>query len=63
MKITAIFVFHCPSTSDPVVLANATDISGFGFFQRGDRQGGHTLRRSHRRREDFPRPPPVRRTR
>ncbi|KAJ6817377.1 VAMP-like protein YKT61 isoform X2 [Iris pallida] len=35
MKITAIFVFNCPSTSGPVVLANATDVSGFRFFQRG----------------------------
>lgn len=35
MKITAILVVKCSdSSSDPVVLANATDVSHFGFFQR-----------------------------
>lgn len=35
MKITAILVVKATdSSSDPVVLANATDVSHFGFFQR-----------------------------
>ncbi|XP_047323790.1 VAMP-like protein YKT61 [Impatiens glandulifera] len=35
MKITALLVLRCnPDGSDPVILANATDVSHFGFFQR-----------------------------
>ncbi|WOL03520.1 VAMP-like protein YKT61 [Canna indica] len=44
MKITALLVLRCDGaggsasssgSSDPVVLANATDVSHFGYFQRG----------------------------
>ncbi|KAJ0976554.1 hypothetical protein J5N97_012028 [Dioscorea zingiberensis] len=36
MKITALLVLKADSSSsgDPVVLANATDVSHFGYFQR-----------------------------
>uniref|UniRef100_A0A2P2KN31 Uncharacterized protein MANES_06G039400 n=2 Tax=Rhizophora mucronata TaxID=61149 RepID=A0A2P2KN31_RHIMU len=35
MKITALLVFKCnPDGSDPVILANASDVSRFGYFQR-----------------------------
>ncbi|KAL1372149.1 hypothetical protein HN51_002297 [Arachis hypogaea] len=39
MKITALFVLKCNATtttdgSDPLILANATDVSQFGYFQR-----------------------------
>ncbi|KAL2534829.1 VAMP-like protein YKT61 [Abeliophyllum distichum] len=35
MKITALLVLKCnPEGSDPVILANASDVSRFGFFQR-----------------------------
>ncbi|CAH8386425.1 unnamed protein product [Eruca vesicaria subsp. sativa] len=35
MKITALLVLKCtPETSDPVILANASDVSHFGNFQR-----------------------------
>lgn len=35
MKITALLVLKCaPGTSDPVILANASDVSHFGYFQR-----------------------------
>ncbi|KAI3524332.1 hypothetical protein L1887_02985 [Cichorium endivia] len=37
MKITALLVLKChpiPAGSDPVILANATDVSHFGYFQR-----------------------------
>jgi synaptobrevin family protein YKT6 len=35
MKITALLVLKCPSgDSDPVILANATDVTHFGYFQR-----------------------------
>ncbi|KAL1335212.1 hypothetical protein HN51_064146 [Arachis hypogaea] len=39
MKITALFVLKCNATtttdgSDPPILANATDVSQFGYFQR-----------------------------
>lgn len=35
MKITALLVLRCDqSGSDPVILANATDVSHFGYFQR-----------------------------
>ncbi|KAJ8643802.1 hypothetical protein MRB53_005550 [Persea americana] len=38
MKITALLVLKCSSTSDlgsdPVILANASDVSQFGYFQR-----------------------------
>ncbi|GAA0166302.1 hypothetical protein LIER_21485 [Lithospermum erythrorhizon] len=35
MKITAILVLKCiPEGSDPVILANASDVSHFGYFQR-----------------------------
>ncbi|KAG1369790.1 putative VAMP-like protein YKT61 [Cocos nucifera] len=42
MKITALLVFRCAGSggdsssgpSDPVVLANASDVSHFGYFQR-----------------------------
>ncbi|KAL0710070.1 hypothetical protein Bca4012_017048 [Brassica carinata] len=35
MKITALLVLKCaPETSDPVILANASDVSHFGYFQR-----------------------------
>ncbi|XP_040997785.1 VAMP-like protein YKT61 [Juglans microcarpa x Juglans regia] len=35
MKITALLVLKCtPEGSDPVILANATDVSHFGYFQR-----------------------------
>ncbi|KAJ8621154.1 hypothetical protein MRB53_029683 [Persea americana] len=38
MKITALLVLKCSSTSnsgsDPIILANAADVSQFGYFQR-----------------------------
>lgn len=35
MKITALMVLKCnPESSDPVILANASDVSHFGYFQR-----------------------------
>ena len=35
MKITALLVLKCnPEGSDPVILANALDVSHFGYFQR-----------------------------
>ena len=35
MKITALLVLKCnPEGSDPVILANAMDVSHFGYFQR-----------------------------
>lgn len=35
MKITALLVLKCtPEGSDPVILANATDVTHFGYFQR-----------------------------
>lgn len=35
MKITALLVLKCaPETSDPVILANVSDVSHFGYFQR-----------------------------
>jgi synaptobrevin family protein YKT6 len=35
MKITALLVLKCSSeASDPIILANASDVSHFGFFQR-----------------------------
>lgn len=38
MKITALLVLKCSSTSDsgsnPVILAHAADVSQFGYFQR-----------------------------
>ncbi|XP_075517701.1 VAMP-like protein YKT61 isoform X1 [Primulina tabacum] len=35
VKITALLVLKCsPEGSDPVILANASDLSSFGFFQR-----------------------------
>ncbi|KAL2904902.1 VAMP-like protein YKT61 [Bienertia sinuspersici] len=35
MKITAIVILKCGSTEDnPIILANASDVSTFGFFQR-----------------------------
>lgn len=34
MKITALLVLKCPEGSDPIILANATDVSHFGYFQR-----------------------------
>ncbi|CAA7032371.1 unnamed protein product [Microthlaspi erraticum] len=35
MKITALLVLKCaPETSEPVILANASDVSHFGYFQR-----------------------------
>ena len=35
MKITALLVLKAaPETSDPVILANASDVSHFGYFQR-----------------------------
>ncbi|GFP90203.1 vamp-like protein ykt61 [Phtheirospermum japonicum] len=35
VKITALMVLKCsPDGSDPIILANASDLSGFGFFQR-----------------------------
>ena len=35
MKITALLVVKChPAGADPVILANATDVSHFGYFQR-----------------------------
>ncbi|CAN4084434.1 unnamed protein product [Withania somnifera] len=35
MKITALMVLKCnPEGSDPVILANASDVSHFGYFQR-----------------------------
>ncbi|CAI0394925.1 unnamed protein product [Linum tenue] len=35
MKITALLVLKCESeSSDPVILANASDVSHFGYFQR-----------------------------
>ncbi|XP_010453140.1 PREDICTED: VAMP-like protein YKT61 [Camelina sativa] len=35
MKITALLVFKCaPVSTEPVILANASDVSHFGFFQR-----------------------------
>ncbi|XP_019170651.1 PREDICTED: VAMP-like protein YKT61 isoform X1 [Ipomoea nil] len=35
MKITALLVVKCtPEGSDPVILANASDVSHFGYFQR-----------------------------
>ncbi|CAA3005107.1 VAMP YKT61 [Olea europaea subsp. europaea] len=35
MQITALLVLKCsPEGSDPVILANASDVSRFGFFQR-----------------------------
>ncbi|XP_077218800.1 VAMP-like protein YKT61 [Tasmannia lanceolata] len=35
MKITALLVLKCVSeSSDPIVLANASDVSQFGYFQR-----------------------------
>ncbi|KAK9152710.1 hypothetical protein Sjap_000190 [Stephania japonica] len=37
MKITALMVLKCngDGTSDPIILANASDVSQFGYFQRG----------------------------
>ncbi|KAK4415041.1 VAMP-like protein YKT61 [Sesamum alatum] len=36
VKITALYVMKCsPEGSDPIILANASDLSSFGFFQRG----------------------------
>ncbi|KAJ4959411.1 hypothetical protein NE237_026522 [Protea cynaroides] len=35
MKITALLVLKCnPDGSDPIILANASDVSSFGYFQR-----------------------------
>ncbi|XP_010539476.1 PREDICTED: VAMP-like protein YKT61 [Tarenaya hassleriana] len=35
MKITALLVLNCATeTADPVILANASDVSHFGYFQR-----------------------------
>nr|KJB54022.1 hypothetical protein B456_009G054600 [Gossypium raimondii] len=35
MKITSLLVLKCnPKGSDPIILANATDVSHFGYFQR-----------------------------
>ena len=35
MKITALLVLKCnPEGTDPVILANALDVSHFGYFQR-----------------------------
>lgn len=35
MKITAILVLRCnPGDENPIILANATDVSHFGYFQR-----------------------------
>ncbi|KAL3623952.1 VAMP-like protein ykt61 [Castilleja foliolosa] len=34
VKITALMVLKCSPGSDPIILANASDLSGFGFFQR-----------------------------
>ncbi|KDP38643.1 hypothetical protein JCGZ_03996 [Jatropha curcas] len=35
MKITALVVLKCtPEGSDPIILANASDVSRFGYFQR-----------------------------
>ncbi|KAF8393064.1 hypothetical protein HHK36_021305 [Tetracentron sinense] len=35
MKITALLVMKCnPDGSDPVILANSSDVSHFGYFQR-----------------------------
>ncbi|KAG7023458.1 VAMP-like protein YKT61 [Cucurbita argyrosperma subsp. argyrosperma] len=35
MKITALLVLKChPEGSDPIILANAADVSHFGYFQR-----------------------------
>lgn len=35
MKITALLVLKCvPEGADPVILANASDVSHFGYFQR-----------------------------
>ena len=35
MKITALLALKCdPEGSDPVILANASDVSRFGYFQR-----------------------------
>lgn len=35
MKITAIVVLKCGSSEEnPIILANASDVSQFGFFQR-----------------------------
>lgn len=35
MKITALMVLKCnPEGSDPVILANASDVNHFGYFQR-----------------------------
>ncbi|MED6113857.1 VAMP-like protein ykt61, partial [Stylosanthes scabra] len=39
MKITALLVLKCNNTcandgSDPLILANATDVTQFGYFQR-----------------------------
>lgn len=35
MKITALLVLKCTGEgSDPVILANASDVSHFGYFQR-----------------------------
>ncbi|KAG9159486.1 hypothetical protein Leryth_011031 [Lithospermum erythrorhizon] len=35
MKITALLVLKCsPEGSDPVILANASDVNHFGYFQR-----------------------------
>ncbi|KAE8682251.1 VAMP-like protein YKT62 [Hibiscus syriacus] len=35
MKITVLLVLKCqPEGYDPIILANASDVSHFGFFQR-----------------------------
>ncbi|CAI0427417.1 unnamed protein product [Linum tenue] len=35
MKITALLVLKCDSdSSDPIILANASDVTHFGYFQR-----------------------------
>ncbi|XP_077221341.1 VAMP-like protein YKT61 [Tasmannia lanceolata] len=34
MKITALLVMKCNSGSDPIILANASDLTQFGYFQR-----------------------------
>lgn len=68
MKITALLVRRYAGSggdsflgsSDPVVLANASDVSHFGYFQRTAAKEFIIFRPPHRRREDASRPAPVR---
>ncbi|GFY93566.1 SNARE-like superfamily protein [Actinidia rufa] len=64
MKITALLVLKCnPEGSDPVILANASDVNHFGYFQRSSVREFHRLRGPDRRQADTTLPAPIRSTR